>query len=79
MSNNGQSKLVFVVQLILKTIVLFQTVFLLRKNTIKNKPTAPYWVVKKPCKSLEFFWNYWCYSLWCRNAKAFPCAFPRAF
>ena len=31
MSNNGQSKLVFVVQLILKTIVLFQIVFLLRK------------------------------------------------
>ena len=54
MSNNGQSKLVFVVQLILTTIVLFQIVFLLRKNTIKNKPTAPYWWLK----SLANPWNF---------------------
>ncbi len=36
MSNNGQSKLVFVVQLILKTIVLFQIVLLLRKARNKK-------------------------------------------
>jgi|GEM_PF-5619975 len=54
MSNNGQSKLVFVVQLILTSIVLFQIVFLLRKNTIKNKPTAPYWWLK----SLANPWNF---------------------